>query len=464
MKNLYKSYAFFLTLLFLISCNDNAELGPLKVSSVNPRYFTNNSGKAIYLTGMHSWNSMVEMTRLIGEDKFDYEKYLDLLEAYNHNFFRLWAWDLLTWNTKGNRDSNSGILHIYPQPYLRKGPGNAIDGKPKFDLSQYNPEYFERLERKIQAAAKRNIFVSIMLFEGWGIQFSPGGYKSHPYHMANNINNTGLSEADSLRLEIYTLKHEKITRLQEAYVKEVIETVNKFDNILFEISNENNPVSTEWQYHMINFIKETEAKMEKSHPVGMTFQYKGGSNQTLFDSPADWISPNGKGGYRENPPVADGKKVIITDTDHLGGIWGTRPWAWKSFLRGMNPIFMDIYYRKVLEKNIKLNTEWPEEVRVALGQTRKFAEKIDLINSQPDQNIASTEYCLAVPGKEYLVYLPDTNIVTINLRDDPGKFTCQWFNTISGISVEGETLNGGKTIELQTPFFTSETIVHLIKK
>ncbi|UCC17485.1 MAG: aldo/keto reductase, partial [Dehalococcoidales bacterium] len=48
-----------------------------------------------------------------------------------------------------------------------------------------------------------------------------------------------------------------------------------------------------------------------------------------------------EGGYRDNPPFADGKKVILSDTDHLWGIGGDVAWAWKTFLRGMNPLFMD---------------------------------------------------------------------------------------------------------------------------
>ena len=63
-----------------------------------------------------------------------------------------------------------------------------------------------------------------------------------------------------------------------------------------------------------------EKKKPKQHPVGMTFQYKGGSNKTLFDGPADWVSPNPEGGYRDNPPASGGQKVVVTDSDHLWGI------------------------------------------------------------------------------------------------------------------------------------------------
>ena len=35
--------------------------GPLRVSTANPRYFTDGSGKAVYLTGSHTWASLQDM-------------------------------------------------------------------------------------------------------------------------------------------------------------------------------------------------------------------------------------------------------------------------------------------------------------------------------------------------------------------------------------------------------------------
>ena len=47
--------------------------------------------------------------------------------------------------------------------------------------------------------------------------------------------------------------------------------------------------------------------------MGMTFQWKGGSDLTLYKSAADWISPG------SHVPPSDGTKVIINDTDHAYG-------------------------------------------------------------------------------------------------------------------------------------------------
>ena len=125
----------------LIFCGcSNKQPNILWISDVNPRYFTDNTGRAVYLTGSHTWNNLVDMTAASRRDTFDYNEYLQFLKSYNHNFIRLWAWDLLTWDTRGNREENSHILNIFPKPWLRTGPGLAPDGKPKFDLTKFNPE------------------------------------------------------------------------------------------------------------------------------------------------------------------------------------------------------------------------------------------------------------------------------------------------------------------------------------
>ncbi|RPI43344.1 MAG: hypothetical protein EHM46_04155, partial [Bacteroidetes bacterium] len=269
----------------LYGCGNPELKGPLVVSEENPGYFADRTGKIVYLAGSHTWNNLVDMVAGPGSDTFDYKKFLDYLESYNHNFFRLWAWDLVTWNTEANGEENSRLLYVHPKPWLRTGPGQALDGRPRFDLEAFDPEYFQRLRERVQMAADRHMFVAVMLFEGWGTQFSQGAYQFHPFHPSNNIQDLPLSTADSARFEIYTLAHERITVLQEAYVRKVIETLHDLDNVLYEISNENHPGSTPWQYHLIRFIRDTENSTGRVHPVGMTFQYRGGENAVLYNSP-----------------------------------------------------------------------------------------------------------------------------------------------------------------------------------
>jgi hypothetical protein len=393
-------------------------------------------------------------------EKFDFVSYLQWMKHYNHNFMRLWTWELLNWNTHANREKAAKIHSVLPHPWMRTGPGNALDGKPKFDLKNQNPDYFKRLKQRVKLAANNGIYVSIMLFEGWGLQFSPNAFENHPFHSENNINGiNGDTNGDGSGVEIHTLGNEKITTIQKDYIKKILETVNEFDNVLYEISNENHPPSTDWQYTMISFIKDYEKGLKKQHPVGMTFQYKDGSNQTLFNSPADWISPNPEGGYRDDPPAGDGSKIIITDTDHLWGIGGNRQWVWKSFLRGLNPIFMDPYDGKVLRKSF--DPVWAEPLRKSMGYTLMFAQRMDLIHMLPLPDLASSAYCLANKGKEYLVYLPQGREVSVDLNGSPGYYKTEWFDPNTGEFLKAEMVEGGKNVSMTSPFETDDAILHL---
>ncbi|HJQ28371.1 MAG TPA: hypothetical protein VJ827_03460 [Rubrobacter sp.] len=107
-----------------------------------------------------------------------------------------------------------------PQPWPRTGPGTARDGKPKFALSQFDPAYFERLRDYIIAAGDRGIYVSVMLFEGFGLHLTPppDNVEGHPFHAANNVN--GIAVASINDYQVLPLDA-RVQALQEAYVREV---------------------------------------------------------------------------------------------------------------------------------------------------------------------------------------------------------------------------------------------------
>ncbi|MGH9847259.1 MAG: hypothetical protein ACREEM_51845, partial [Blastocatellia bacterium] len=143
--------------------------GPLRVHSTNPRYFTDDGVRAVFLTGSHTWPNLVDMWTGDTPKPFDFNAYLDWMKKYDHNFMRLWAWDNLIWDRGANLSHapDKTILHVAPFPWARTGPEQASDGKPKFNLTKFDPEYFRRLRARTEAAGARGIYVSVMLFEGW---------------------------------------------------------------------------------------------------------------------------------------------------------------------------------------------------------------------------------------------------------------------------------------------------------
>ena len=404
--------------------------GPLRPHPDNPRYFAHAGGRPVYLTGSHTWNNVVDMGETNPPAPLDYPAHIQWLKAHGHNFTRLWTWELLRWDTSSLKDQPPRHHFITPHRFARTGPGLAADGKPKFDLTRLNDAYFKNLSDRVRIAAENGIYVSVMLFEGWGNQTIPAAYTQSPFNPANNINAIdGDLNEDGVALEVHQLALPVITDIQKNYVVRVLEELNHYDNLLYEIGNEIHHSSSQWQYEMIRFVRAYEQRLPKQHPVGMTYQFKFGVNQTLFESDADWISPNDVVVYRMDPPPADGSKVILADTDHFWGVGGNTSWVWKSFFRGLNPIFMDPLDGRIIAADpARIDLDG---IRRSMGQTLAWSERIDLATMEPRGDVASSTYCLADPGKAYLVLVPETmSGVTVELPE--GEYRFLWYDTETG--------------------------------
>jgi Putative collagen-binding domain of a collagenase len=283
-----------------------------------------------------------------------------------------------------------------------------------------------------------------MLFEGWGAQFTPKDWRHHPFQRENNINRVdGDVDGDTYAHEVYTLRVPEINAIQDDYVRKVIDTVGDLDNVLYEIANESGEYSTAWQLHVLRVIREYERRKGIRHPVGMTYQHVGGKNQTLWEGPADWISPKWivtKWTFRY--PLPNGRKVVLSDTDHHCGVCGDEGFVWKTFTRGHNVILMD-----PLDKS---GTR--ERARRAMGVARGLAERIDLARTRPFLRLSSTRFTLARRGYEYVTYQPVGRPFTVDLRGAPRRLRVEWIHPVSGRIVRAGTVVGGAVRRFEAPF------------
>jgi hypothetical protein len=466
--------------------------GPLHVSAANPRYFADGDGNVVYLTGSHTWNNLQDWGASNPPPRFDYSKYLAFLAVHGHNFFRLFNWEQAAWVPW-----TSEMTWFAPMPYLRTGPGEALDRQPRFDLHKWNPEYFRRLRERVEEASRRGIYVAVMLFNGWSVGGKRAAlsnsrrhrgvgnpWRGHPFNRLNNVHDfDGDAGGEGEGSEVHSLSSPAVVELQKAYVRKIIDTVGDLDNVLWEISNESNLSSTAWEYEMIRFVKQVEAERPKQHPVGMTAEFPNGRNEDLFDSPADWVSPasTGSSGYAIEPPSAVGNKVLVSDTDHIWGLGGSADWVWKTFTRGINTLFMDPYeadvtdfyprYANAADAGYQVkhedHSEW-DAIRRSLGYTNGYALKMSLAGMTPRGELASTGYCLADPGLQYLVYAPEKyrtgerllrsipssrfpETVRVNLSGLHGKVDFEWFHPASGKIVSVGGADGGRERTFAAP-------------
>jgi Family of unknown function (DUF6298) len=496
-----------------------AVAGPLTVSAANPRYFTAAAGdtagqKAVYLTGSHIWNNLHDgMGPGAGcaetAERLDYGAYLDFLAEHGHNFIRLWRWEQV------RSQAAAGDFHLCmtPQPWARTGPGAAKDGKPKFDLDRFDEAFFDRIRDRVVAAGQQGSYVAVMFFDGWALHLSPAPdhVEGHPFHAANNINGVGIGSI--VDYQVLPLAP-RVQQLQEAYIRKMVDTLHDLPNLLWEVANESSgggevdPAfaellgqagipewgdSTAWQYWVIDTVKRHEAEMGyQRHPMGMTMQFpvpeQTKVNDPLFDSRAEWISPGyddevfAGGGHPmapgsppsrwlEDPPPADGRKVVISDTDHYAPGGGDALWAWKSFLRGHHPILMDMGLIGGVNPpdpsaGGPMSYAAFEPARYAMGDTLRFAERMNLIQMQPRADLSSTGYALADPGEEYLVLQPGGAADPFTVTLAAGTYTVEWFGVDSRRTVEaGEvTVERDENLGFTAPLAESEPAVLYLRR
>ena len=140
--------------------------GPLTVCSENPRYFAERDGRPVFLCGSHNWSNVQEIFSADAEAEFDYAAHLKWLQSYGHNYTRGWHWEATNWTGIAGAGE---LTNVRPLAYARTGPGTALDGLPRFDLTAYNQDHFDRLRRRVIMAGEHGIYFSVMLFEGFSV-------------------------------------------------------------------------------------------------------------------------------------------------------------------------------------------------------------------------------------------------------------------------------------------------------
>ena len=170
----------------------SAKPGPLRVLESNPRYFTDGTGKAVYLTGSHVWWNLLggrtwrAACLPIRPSPSTTRAYLDRLVRYNHNFFRLWTFELTRWRECDGSKVSVGAAALAPHR-AGKRPRRPPEVRP--DATR-TPRTSHACANASRWRAAGSIYVSVMLFEGWSQQFAalPWRAAGHPFHSGNNVN------------------------------------------------------------------------------------------------------------------------------------------------------------------------------------------------------------------------------------------------------------------------------------
>ncbi len=438
--------------------------GPLRVSTINPHYFTtagDPTGKAVYMVGAHNWQVLQDRS---DQAPFDYAQYLSFLRAHGHNSFRMWYYD-----TPRAYVIHPPYFNLSPVPFKRTGGGQIYDSGQRYKVDDYDEDFFTRLYDRCQQAQEAGIYVAVMLSSAWWPyqlpEPGPDGRTAWQYAYWNPANNVygNNQQYTAGQFQIYTMQtpipsctgtHPPPSScptddpiwigLMDKFIEKVVKKVNNLDNIVFEITNEGPKDSFDWQRHVIDHVREIEGNIRngKQHLIGFTAgtpdtgygacaTTTSAENAIYLDSCADWVSlrshPSEPGHGVPSYPAASPIKPDMLDTDHVWGVPNgsfspSVDYLWRGFARGHNLWYMDTYGQ--------FNDYPPQEdIRNVMGYIRTVADGCDLIHMLPDNAAASTGYALVNPGFDTSFITRTTNLLRLRLRLP--STTCQLRNLLT---------------------------------
>lgn len=403
---------------------------PLSVSTESPYYFQDAGGKPLVLIGDYTWD-------IFSDKRFDYKRLFDTLQARGLNLARLWLWKMYEWYPK---DRSPNMI-----PYLRTGPGTANDGKPKYDLDKFNPAFFHRLKQVCNAARKRGIHLQLMLMDAWMLKHDYL-WRLAAYNRNNNINHvdgdlghTGVG-TDGKR-GFCSMGNPLLYRYQKAFVRKVVETVNRFDNVFFEIANENY-YNEEWELSLCRYIKTIEHDMPKQH---LTIRLDFPSHHYVVQSwdPATVHKKIMEKRALKVPLIFDTDWMITKDDNKV------RKAAWSAIASGAHFDFMDGYFTYL--KDSVIEDPIPALHR-QIGYMARFIKKISPWNLLPCDSLIRKGKAFAMADTSMLfAYLPEGGMVTLNLSAMRNKTIGQWYNPRSGDFRERFPVNTKLDTQLNAP-------------
>jgi len=464
------------TCLFLLSITGvvmPAETARLEISPRHPYYF-HDGERHVVLVGV-SDRSLFTIWR--NEKGFSWRKYLDDLATHHLNYVRQ---DVCSWGGLRGPAEYPAQLSNSAWLFARTGPGKAIDGKLKFDLTRFDQSYFDnRLKPFLRKAAKRGIYVELTLFEGFR---GRRDFEESLYADANNINRLGLRPGGVT--SDTALDNPRLMAVQHAYIDKVLAETAEFGHIIYEIANESG--GRRWVAHFIDYIHH--------HPAHPARLVSAGEQSTAFDPRKGEndivVKHRGGGGlyatdgdvrnhhaallrFRVGKPVSHNEYFLFANrsTDDVNF---PRKMMWGDFTAGGHSNFFDFAFWRGTGHTLddgRPSRSPPQEILCGGQHLLDFLtdNEVKFWTMTPHDELASVEgksehhiFTLAKPGDEYICYVLGDGPVTVTLRLSHSLFTARWYDPKSGrfISPAKQTQAGNRYL-FHSPAFEQDIVLYV---
>lgn len=165
---------------------------------------------------------------------------------------------------------------FYEMPWARSGRGRAWDRLSQYDLTRYNPWYFERTREFAQIAEQYGLVLSHYLYNTHNLLETAAHWVDFPWRPSNNINKTGLpdpplKQGDDIHVanEFFSIENPELRRLHRAYILHTLDQLGSADNLLLGLAFQYaGPLA--FQQFFLDTVREWEQRTGKTVRVVLT--------------------------------------------------------------------------------------------------------------------------------------------------------------------------------------------------
>jgi len=450
----------------------------VRIDPENPKYLLFRGKPLALISASEHYGSVINRP-------FDFEKYLDDAQKHKMTVTRTF---LLYRELQSARNPSSPCKPESPDfiaPYPRTGPGKAMDGEPMYDLDKWNPEYFDRLHRFLDAASKRGIVVELTIFSN---TYVDNIWALHPLRAANNLQHVGTVDWE----DYISLKDAELVRRQKAFARKIIQETSGYDNVYYEICNEpggsvpGHATSADvdaWQTEMARVLREEMQRLNRphfdivnDHPLPNT--QSGGQTFDMGDFMSKQLRLAGVQGFCRATFAQ--RKPVSLDEDNAASIYrDTAGWtihrkrAWTALLSGCHYDYIDFSITVGSEAGTPASRA---AIRSWMQHLSEFMDSFDFVHSAPapDWIAAHPQHLLvsslSASGKDFAAYLADDRETDdpaagesisgdVTLALPPGSYEVWLYSPVTGEYSPAIQIHGGDKSEITLPPFKQDIVV-----
>ncbi|MBM4091089.1 MAG: hypothetical protein FJ276_16960 [Planctomycetes bacterium] len=420
----------------------------------NPWYWQY-EGKPVMLLGASDDDSLFQIPHL--------KEHLEAMHAAGGNYIR---------NTMSDRPDHDFEVYAF-----RRLP----DGK--YDLNQWNDEYWTRFENMLEWTNQLDIIVQIEVWDRFDYTDSGGSdrWQKHPYNPANNINYTFEQSGFADRYPrhpgqndqpfFFTTPNQRnnavVLRYQQQFVDKMLKHSLRYNHVLYCMDNETSGEEA-WSVYWAEYIgRRAEEAGKKICVTEMwdDWDLKADRHRRTLDHPerfpfADVSQNNQQKGQvhwdnfqwvrrliADQPRPLNTVKTYGADGGRFGNTRdGIERW-WRHVIGGAASAR---FHRP--DSGLGLS----EPSIGCLKAARKLESLIKPWDVEPANELlgdreTNEAYLAAKPGALYALYFTNGGKVTLNLQGHPGRYHVKWIDISSGQWAGETTLNGDTTAPVTAP-------------